>query len=277
MLALGVLGASCHPLRVAERASGGTGWFTLAPGEAPWRERLRPVDVDAPGSCDAIGQTAGLPDSSPGAPVVVIVPGLGGEPAAWDESVERLEASAPFGVYLYRWKPWQETDALSRRFAAGLSGLAACLPGQAGEVQVFAHSAGGVIASLAANRLLLGSAREVTVMTIASPLAGTDRVGPRASRAPVQALVLDLGRRLTYPAPVPTARYVHLRTDPASDPVMRPAPSGHRPNRHDVGVPGAPQIDLPRGLGHVEAFDYVVGRVLDGERWRPDERIRAQR
>jgi hypothetical protein len=56
---------------------------------------------------------------------------------------------------------------------------------------------------------------------------------------------------------------VHLRTSAPADPFMLPN-QDHLPNDRRVGVPGAPQIDLPRRLGHDEALEYVSERLADG-------------
>jgi hypothetical protein len=223
------------------------GWHLVEPGPGNYRLRTQPLRGPA---C-----TAGS-----AATAWVLVPGIGGEPSTWSDTVARLEATQTGPVSLFRWSPWEPTDRLAERFAAGVFEWHACLPPQTA-IRVLAHSAGGVVVSRAAPRLAaLG--REISIYTVASPLAGKDKAGPRAEKLKLESIATDLGKRLTYPQEAPGIEVVHLHTSALSDPVMRPSVRGHRPNDPHVGVPGASHVALPDSLGHVEAFDWFVERLV---------------
>ena len=172
---------------------------------------------------------------------------------------------------MFRWVPYDERDAITHRLAAGISRLAECLPGSEGRLLVIAHSAGGVVASFAVSRMRLPASTTktpwVTVLTVASPLAGTVKRAPNADGKEQLAFVLDLGTSIpAYPAAAPGVHAVHLRTHPPADSIMEPY-GGLCPNDPGIGVPGAPQLDLPEGLDHPGALQFVVGEVACG-RWK---------
>src|SRR5207244_10260193 len=152
--------------------------------------------------------------------------------------------------------------------ARGLSRLAECVPLSRGRLIVVGHSAGGVIASFAASRVQLpdGSDEEpwIQVLTVGAMLAGNiPRGGPRDG-SQQRNITLDLGSRIrSYPAPVPGVRVVHLRTQAPGDVTMTRV-LGLLPNDPAIGVPGAPQIELPRALDHSGALQYVLWAVMDG-------------
>jgi hypothetical protein len=58
-------------------------------------------------------------------------------------------------------------------------------------------------------------------------------------------------------------RVVHLRTQAPADVSMMGLPA-HPPNDPSVGVPGAPQINLPAKLNHDGALIYVIRALMDG-------------
>ncbi len=204
-------------------------------------------------------------------PIIVLVHGIGGDREEMEAALPVLIASGPASVFMFRWFPLDRRDVLAARFAAGLSHLAQCLPDSQGRILVIAHSAGGVVSAFAAGRIELpgpdATKAWITVLTVAAPLAGKmARPGhPDGSEQP--ALVLDMGTRIkSYPPAAPGVRVVHLRTHAPSDDVM--VPDGDlSPNDPAIGVPGAPQIDLPEGLTHDGALKYVATEVAAG-RWR---------
>ncbi len=260
VLALAVL-SSCTPraiaavyvARAASNGSGAFGWF------AARGEELVRVGAELDSSA--------CPASAAGAPTYVVVHGLGGDGVETRRTLELLRRARPAGVFLFRWFPWSSRDALVSQLSRGVSTLGWC---GTTPVVVLAHSAGGVLASLAAARVVAPPTAPpgwLTVVTVASPLAGT--VAP-ARRDDQQLLMffLDLGTATHYPAPARGVRVLHLRTSPPADPDMA-AFLGHAPNDVGVGVPGARQIDLPRALTHSGAMVYVGRRLADGSfaRW----------
>jgi pimeloyl-ACP methyl ester carboxylesterase len=234
-------------------------------GAAPggYRERFAPFPLTDPAlSCSA------LPG---GGQMVVVVHGLGGDREEMERALPALFATRPAGLFMFRWVPYDDRDVLVRRLAVGLSRLHACAP--SAQVLVVAHSAGGVLASLSLGRLrdrVEASEPWLTVLTVASPLAGTAHIPPREDDRTEAMFLFDLGHAIIE-YPVPSARgvrVVHLRTSPPADKFMETF-LDHEPNDPTVGVPGAAQVDLPPELDHDAALAYVTGRIADGSwlRW----------
>lgn len=227
-----------------------------------YQERFshRPFDSD-----DATCAQLGL---APTGPAVVLVPGIGGDRAEWEEAVAEISASRPAALFMFRWGPMERLEAMTRDLALGLSTLLSCRPEE--EVVVLAHSAGGIIASAAAPlvRAPPGDAPRLKILTVASPLAGIlSWRKPGIDGGPQTHFIVQLGARLTpYSAPAPGVAAVHLRTHYPADPVMRPA-KNFIPNDPAVGIPGARQLDLPADLGHDEALLAVASWFADGT-WR---------
>jgi hypothetical protein len=168
---------------------------------------------------------------------------------------------------MFRYGAFEPRDTLADQLAAGISELARCVPGGAGRMLVLAHSAGGVLSSLAAAKLKPPPGADgdwLTVLTVASPLAGTNSVFSPSDRPQNPPLMMELGSTVfTYPPSVPGVRVVHLRSSEKSDGFMRES-RGHHPNDPKVGVPGAPQVDLPEELDHTQALVYVAKTIADG-------------
>ncbi len=216
--------------------------------------------------CEELTRKLGDPTK----PIVVFVPGIGGDGEEMRASLPVLMESKPASVFMFRWIPFERRELIVTRLAKGVSRLAECLPGAPGRLLVIAHSAGGVIASFAVGRMTapgpVGEARWLTVLTVAAPLAGKGRRDARPDGNGEAIFFLDLGTRiLSYPAPTHGIQVVHLRTFAPADSVME-ADQDLIPNDPKIGVPGAPQVDLPRGLSHPEALKYVAGEVAAG-RW----------
>jgi hypothetical protein len=188
-----------------------------------------------------------------------------------------LMRAHPASVFMFRWVLYEPRDELVARLATGISRLAQCLPDSEGRLVVLAHSAGGVIASLAAHQIKLPPATRpvpwVTVLTVASPLSGKRDRAPNADGSQQALFFFDLGTRITgYPAAAAGVRVVHLRTHYPADWVMEPN-GDLSPNDPTVGVPGAPQLELPDGLGHPESLEYVAAEIAADrwKRWRDGE------
>ena len=79
--------------------------------------------------------------------------------------------------------------------------------------------------------------------------------------------MLDFGTRIAgYPAAAPGVAAVHLRTQYPGDSVMQPTAT-HLRNDPKIGIPGAPQVDLPAELSHDGALGWVAEKIADGS-WR---------
>lgn len=245
--------ASFSPVTIA-RELGTVGWF-----EADSANRWNPV---ANGGCLA-SETTG--------DVIVLVHGAKGDGPEISALLPVLAGAKPAALLLYRWVPWDDRDAIARRFAVGFSHLLRCAPWADGRVLVVAHSAGGIVVGHGATRIDIPRRERtgpaVFLMTVAAPMAGmNDRQANDDGRAEVRFL-LDWGTHIQKYPPAPTAMaVVHLRTQFPADAVMQPTPR-HAPNDPTVGIPGARQLELPAGLSHDGALMYVAERLADGT-WR---------
>jgi len=268
LLILAACGPIRGPLDVAQMA-GWTGWFHVASGQAAnpdtYGERFTPVDlgVTTP-TCERVLRA----QESHHGPVYVLVHGLQGDGSEWVQAISTLTRAEPSSLWMYRWVPYDERDAIVESFGAGLTRLLQCLPAQAGPVVVLAHSAGGIVVATGASRVAIPATRphaQVYALTVAAPLAGTlARRRNREGRAEAR-FMLDLGTMIDgYPPAARGVRVAHLRTSPSADPVMQPSADGHVPNHPAVGVPGAPQLNLPTQLGHDESLQFVAERLVDG-------------
>jgi alpha-beta hydrolase superfamily lysophospholipase len=195
------------------------------------------------------------------------VPGIGGDGEEFEEALPILAASRPAGMFMFKWLAMEKLPGMAEDLAFGISRVLACRPTQ--PVLVLAHSAGGVLISTAASKLVIPSGAPddaVTIFTVASPLAGTmDRERQDGGR-PTH-FMLDIATRITSYPPAPRGvRAVHLRTSYPADPLMERA-GEFAPNDPTVGIPLARQIDLPPQLGHDEALVHVAWKLADGS-WR---------
>ncbi len=255
------------------------GWHRVHAGgeETTYDERFERVGyrLEEVG-CDEIAKGEGDPKK----PIIVLLHGAGGEGVEMKKAVPLLADSRPAMFWVLRWSPWDRREALVTQLAAGLSRLAECVPGAPGRIVVLGHSAGGVLASLAVGRVVPPRNAPddwLTVVTIAAPLSGHVR---GTDHGPEPAFIFDLANTPDYPPAVPGVRVLHLRTSLPGDVQMTPF-VGHVPNDVRVGVPGAPQIDLPEELSHAGALVYVSYLFADGsfsswlEPRRPDEARQA--
>ncbi|MBL8958195.1 MAG: hypothetical protein JNK82_45905 [Myxococcaceae bacterium] len=237
--------SGCFTRSIADHV-GRRGWFQAN------EERFRSAGFDYPG-CPL------LPGDST-KPVVVLVHGIGGEGPEMAASVPLLRE---WDVFMFRWVPYEDRDEAAQRLADGVTRLSACAPER--QLLVLAHSAGGVVASHAASRVKLSPEAKLDVWTVASPLAGTVRRAGNADGRAEAVLMLDLGSRISrYPIAARGVSVKHLRTSAAADDIMQPT-GDLVPNDVKVGVPGAPQLDLPDNLTHGGALVWVVGQLVRGD------------
>ncbi len=201
--AFALLSSGCFTRAIAEQV-GLSGWFRadLTPKSPDvYRERFLPLPLVDPGfDCGELVRRVRDPSS----PIVVLVPGIGGDGPEMVSALATLMQTPPASIFMFRWVPYDERDAITRRLAEGISRLAECLPGSEGRLLVVAHSAGGVAASFAVSRIHLPASTQkvpwVTVLTVASPLAGTVPRAPNAEGKEALAFVLDLGTSIpVYP------------------------------------------------------------------------------
>jgi hypothetical protein len=255
MLACTLLSACARP----------SGWFRAdrpPSREDAYDERFEPITLTPDGPCEPVLARQGDPTHR----IIVLVPGIGGDGDEMHQSLPVLMTLQPASVFMFRYGPFEPRDALAIRLALGISRLAACIPHSAGRLLVLSHSAGGVLSSLAASRVTPppGEGDWLTVLTVASPLAGTNRVPAPSTPPGERPLMLELGVKIpSYPAAVPGVRVVHLRSSAQSDGYMRQS-GDHVPNDPNVGVPGAAQLSLPAELDHGAALVYVAKRIADG-------------
>jgi hypothetical protein len=172
-------------------------------------------------------------------------------------------------MFMFRWVPYEGRGNLLGSLAGGLTELLECVRGAPdAQVVVLAHSAGGVLASLALGLVSMPAVEGTRLLlaTAASPLAGTGyRRGAPLDDEDIRFMV-ELGNELgAYPEVPRGARVVHYRTHFPADPAMRPTPWGHAPNAPGVGVRGARHEDLPPTVGHDEAL-LEVARAVAGRR-----------
>ncbi|MBS1151367.1 MAG: hypothetical protein H6Q89_3065 [Myxococcaceae bacterium] len=249
--------ASFSPVTIA-RELGSVGWFR-ADGALKWQ----PVDP-AP-ACGPLAASVGEGE------VIVLVPGVKGDGPEITAMLPLLAKAKPAAMFLYRWVPWDHRDAIAGGFATGLSHLLECLPNADGRLLVLAHSAGGIVVSLGATRVNVPtrarSGPATYLITVASPLAGTNERDPNADGRAEVRFMLDFGTRVRgYPVAPAAIKAVHLRTQYPADTVMKPA-GPHLPNDPKIGIPDARQIDLPAGLTHDGSLLYVAQTLSDGT-WR---------
>jgi hypothetical protein len=101
--------------------------------------------------------------------VVVLVPGAFGFGDEWAPVVARLRATR-VGFFVFAWPgPWRDPSRAARRLAVALQALLDGAPATVREVLVLAHSAGGLIGSYAARRLLVPPGRRLRLASIAAP------------------------------------------------------------------------------------------------------------
>ncbi len=265
-----VIAGGCFTRTIA-RKMGVSGWFradlTPSTPEA-YKERFAPVPVAAPNfECSEL--TDRVRDAT--SPIIVLVHGVGGEGEEMLGALPALMKNPPASVFMFRWVSYQSRDEISQELAAGVTRIAECIPDSEGRLLILAHSAGGVVSSFAASQIQLPRSTKpgpwVTLLTVASPLAGTVARKGNPDGGEESVFMLDLGTQIAhYPAPSRGVRVVHLRTHAPADAIMKPT-GGVLPNDPTVGVPGAPQLELPGELTHAGAMIYVAEEVA-ADRWK---------
>jgi len=207
-------------------------------------------------------------------PIFLLVHGIGGDGWEWYRTLPLIESMNPAAIFMFRWSPVEKTDQLAEFLAVGASRIARCAGDDGGPLVILAHSAGGILASFAANRIILpepAAQRRAYVVTVASPLAGNGSREPTLPNELEPNFLWDMGVGfLHYPPAAAGVKVAHLRTRYPSDPVMKPNFGGFRPNRKGAGVPGALEVDLPKEWGHILSLRRVAEIMAKGF-WRPWE------
>ncbi len=241
---------------------GDFGWSQVhaaAPGAA-YRSLFEatPLSASSP-PCEVLSSLTDGPDD---VPILVVVHGIGGDGAEWENSLSLLLRAEPRATFMFRWVSMGSRDAMVSRLAMGVSRLSHCTHHP---ILILAHSAGGVLASYATASIVAEA--EVTLVTVASPLAGTLARRPADTGEEQLYFLFDLGSRIaTYPPAAPGVRVFHLATQYPADHVMAPGKDGTAPNDPQVGVPGATHLTLPADLSHVGALSWVARRMAR-EHW----------
>jgi hypothetical protein len=252
VVAFALVASGCFTRTIAERM-GVSGWFRADRPSDSYKGRFEKFQVD--GACPAVRD-----DTSK--PIVVLVHGVGGDGPEMEQVLPPLAEWQPPAIFMLRWVPWDDRDLVRDRLAAGISRIADCA--REHRVLVIAHSAGGVITSHAASKIVVSDRAPVELWTVASPLAGTVRRAGNPDGKAEATLMLDLGSRITqYPEAAPGVTVKHLRTQAPADHIMEPS-GDLMPNDPKIGVPGAPQYDLPAQLTHEGALVYVVQQLTSG-------------
>jgi pimeloyl-ACP methyl ester carboxylesterase len=236
------------------------GFYALP--DAPAATPTATVTASAPAAIPLDGQ---CPKVRGEGPVVLLVPGIGGETENVTQVREELAGLSPSAMLSFHWSPFEESQSLVRRLTDGLTQLARCVP-PGRTVVVVAHSAGGVLASMAAGGVRLAPAgkREVVLVTVASPLAGAGYSSWRTRLLPIKPFALTVGGKVErYSAPPAGLRVVHVRTHAAADHVMRETESGHRPDDPRAIVPGAKLHELPEHVGHDDALLWAARALTE--------------
>jgi pimeloyl-ACP methyl ester carboxylesterase len=240
-----------------------SGWFSLAHEAWPATD-ARGLQLDWRRlECKETQRILGPPSSEP---VWVLVHGIGGVGPEWAEVQQSLSRQPARAVLQFRWRVTEPLGTLSQRLADGLERLLQCAPEGVLNVRVFAHSAGGIVASMAASLLAIPNrvpACQVEVVTVASPLAGLferDR-----DEDPSAMFFGVLGSELRYREPSRGVSVTHIRTIAPGDIVMRPMPSGHRANDPRALVPTARVFTLAGDETHVGALLLVARHFGDGD------------
>lgn len=254
MLALLLCSGCAH----VARKTGVAGWFTVDEASGlDYARRLAPIEVAGDSGCAALHELHG-------SQVVVLVHGVKGDGTEMLEPLEAFPRLPPHTLLMYRWAPWLDRDVIVGGLADGVSSISRCLAHHHASVLLLCHSAGGVVCAWAAQRIVASAEVPVTIITVASPLAGSVSRKRRENDRAEATFMLDLGSGIEgYPAAAPGVRVLHLRTSAKSDRVMEPGSDGHLPNDPKVGVAGAEQRDLPDTLGHSEALGWVVDRLVE--------------
>jgi hypothetical protein len=243
-------------------AAGVLGWYALSLDALP-ETKAAPVHFGMrEPDCAEVQKRLG----TGGAPVWVLVHGVGGLGHEWNEIQADLKRQPMRAVLQYRWLPSQSLESLASDMAAGLTRLLQCAPPGPMKLRVFAHSAGGVLSSTAAARVAVPRHEpplEVEVMTVASPLGGL--VSRERSDVHDSLFYDDLGTDLRYAPAARGVNVVHVRTVYPGDSVMAPAPDGHRANDPRALVPGARIFTLAEGVTHMGALSLVGAHIGAGD------------
>ncbi len=256
-LAVTLCSGGCN--HIAQR-TGVAGWFTVDDKSVlAYPARFTKLPMDDLEDCPSLLQKLG-----PTSLVVVLVHGVKGDGTEMLAPMESFPKLPPHTLLMYRWAPWLTRDTITEELALGINRLSRCLAGRAPRLLVIGHSAGGVVCSYAAHQLRPSPEVPVTIVTVASPLSGSNWRRRNEGDREEATFMLDLGSDIRgYPAPGAGVTVLHLRTNAKSDQVMEPGPNGHLANDPAVGVPGAEQIDLPDTLTHDGSLAWVVERLVE--------------
>lgn len=196
--------------------------------------------------------------------VYVFVHGIGGVGHEWLGVIPALHRADPAAMYMYKWFAYAERGSILKGLVDGVHRISQCYPDS--PIVLLGHSAGGVLGAFAASRFKLeGRAQPLTVITVASPLAG---VGARPDVDDTDdrtQFFNDLGAVIHgYPAAAPNVKVLHLRTQYPGDRVMKPSRAGYQPNALSAVVKGSTLVDLPPTLSHDDSLQYVANQLAAG-------------
>lgn len=154
-------------------------------------------------------------------------------------------------TYFYRWDWNQCPDEAGQRLAHGIEYMYSLYP-EVQEIVIFAHSYGGVIATMAAGYINVPVS--VVIHTIASPLGGYPRLMERCD------LAYDANGKLTYPPFSDHIFHFQWRTQKEQDGAYRSLDY----DPQDIDLPASNVTRLPASMdGHRLGHNWSVTWVID--------------
>jgi len=182
--------------------------------------------------------------------VVILVHGAFGFGDEWREVVDAVRARPKTALMAFSWGgPWTRKPTLAAAALRRLVQRAVDDAPPGAQVLVIAHSAGGALASYAAERLHVPPGRRVRILSIAAP-EGMSFEPYRPDRAVDTPLGFAVGGEQRAPGPIaPGVDYVEYET---ADPPAHPAPAR----------PGARRVYLGARVGHTESVRVAALPVV---------------
>ena len=154
-------------------------------------------------------------------------------------------------TYFYRWNWEQCPEEAGKRLADGINYLYTLYP-EVEEIVIFAHSYGGVIATMAASEIDVPVS--VVIHTIASPLAGYPRLMDNCD------LTYDDQGKIKYPSLPDNVYHFQWRTQKEQDGAYRMLDY----DPQDIDLPGSNVTRLPASMdGHRLGHNWSVTWVID--------------
>jgi pimeloyl-ACP methyl ester carboxylesterase len=184
--------------------------------------------------------------------VVILVHGAFGFGDEWREVVDTVRARPKTALMAFSWGgPWTRNPDLAAEALRRLVQRAIDEAPPGAQIVVIAHSAGGALASYAAERLHVPPGRRVRVLSIAAP-EGMNLAPYRPEREVDTPLGFAVGGEQARPGPIaPGVDYVEYET---ADAPPHPA----------IARPGVRRVYLGARVGHTESVHVAALPVVRG-------------